>query len=247
MLIAVLSDIHSNLAALDAVLASIGPVDAIWLLGDIVGYGPEPERTVARLRAVGAIGVQGNHDDAVAGGESIELFNADGRTAAEWSRTRISDKTREYLAALPRVLVKETTAGAFTLVHGSPRDPIWEYVDSPYVASENLAAFGTGFCLVGHSHIPLAFRTRRAGGDSLRMRIVEPEGRMQLTDRRAILNPGSVGQPRDGNPDASFLLIDTDAAVASWHRVAYDIVATQAAMAAVGLPSDLIRRLARGR
>jgi predicted phosphodiesterase len=246
MLIAVLSDIHSNLAALDAVLASIGSVDAIWHLGDVVGYGPDPERTVARLRAVGAIGVQGNHDDAVAGGESIDRFNPEGRAAAEWSRTRISDKTREYLAALPRVIVRETPAGAFTLVHGSPRDPIWEYIDSPYVAAENLAAFGTAFCLIGHSHRPLAFRTRRAGGDSMRMRVVEPEGRMQLGDRRAILNPGSVGQPRDGNPNASFLMIDTEAGVASWHRVAYDLVATQAAMAAAGLPTELIRRLARG-
>ena len=247
MLIAVVSDVHSNLVALDAVLARIGSVDAFWHLGDIVGYGPEPERTVARLRAVGAIGVRGNHDDAVSGGSSIEQFNPDGKVAAEWSRSKISDKTRDYLAGLPETLVRETPAGTFTLAHGSPRDPIWEYVDSPFIAGENMARFGTQFCLVGHSHLPLSFRARRPGGDSVRMRVVESEGSMQLGDRRAILNPGSVGQPRDGNPDASFMIIDTDAAQVSWHRVPYDVTATQAAMASAGLPTDLIRRLARGR
>lgn len=247
MLIAVVSDIHSNLVALDAVLGAIGSVDAFWHLGDVVGYGPEPERTVARLRAIGAIGVRGNHDDAISGGESIELFNDDGRTAADWSRTRISDRTREYLAGLPTTRVLETPAGPFTLAHGSPRDPIWEYIDSPYVAGENLAAFQTQFCLVGHSHLPLAFRARRVGGDSVRMRNVESGGQMALGDRRAILNPGSVGQPRDGNPDASFMIIDTDAAMVGWYRVPYDVAATQAAMESVGLPTYLIRRLARGR
>src|SRR5664280_866310 len=137
MRVAVLSDIHSNLQALEAVLGSIGTVDAVWHLGDIVGYGPEPDGVVQRLRDVAAVGVKGNHDEAACGGATIENFNVDARAAAEWTRARIGEETRAYLAALPELIVPADSG--FTLVHGSPRDPIWEYLDSAWAVQENLA------------------------------------------------------------------------------------------------------------
>jgi diadenosine tetraphosphatase ApaH/serine/threonine PP2A family protein phosphatase len=249
--VAVLSDVHSNLAALEAVLATLGSVDGIWVLGDIVGYGPQPQAVVDRLRDVGAIGVRGNHDDAAGGGESIEFFNPDGCRAMEWTRARIDERTRLYLASLPESIVP---AGAeFTLAHGSPSDPIWEYLDSPAAAGRNLSAFETRYCLVGHTHVPRVFREARertAPPDGRTAR-VEPvriglDGRFKLDDRRSIFNPGSVGQPRDGDPRASYMLIDTDAGLVTWHRVEYDVSATQEAIMAAGLPSNLARRLSVG-
>jgi predicted phosphodiesterase len=240
--IAVVSDIHSNIYALEAVLGDLGSVDAVWHLGDIVGYGPEPQGVVDRLREAGAIGVRGNHDDAAGGGDSIEYFNPDGFTAMEWTRTRIDEPTRRYLAGLPERLVPE--GSDFTLSHGSPSDPIWEYLDSPEAARSNLAAFETRYCLVGHTHVPLAFRETRTWMDVM---TVDSGARLVLDQRRLILNPGSVGQPRDGDPRSSYLVIDTDAGHATWHRVEYDVKAAQAAIAVVGLPPHLARRLSAGR
>ena len=240
MRIAVLSDIHSNLPALEAVLASVGSVDAIWQLGDVVGYGPNPGAVVARLREAGAIGVRGNHDAAAVGDLAIEDFNADGRLAMEWTRANLSHEARTYLAALPEVLVPD--GFDFTLAHGSPRDPIWEYLTSTWEASENLAAFETKYCLVGHTHVPLVLRQKR----HMERLSARPESRLELDGRRAFLNPGRVGQPRDGNPMASYMLLDTAAGHATWRRVQYDIEATQAAMRGAGLPPRLARRLSFG-
>jgi len=241
MLIAVLSDIHSNLPALDAVLGSLGAVDAVWHLGDVVGYGPEPDAVVARLKEIGAIGVRGNHDDAVVGRLSMEDFNPDARAADEWTRDRIEEATLAYLEGLPETLTPEGTD--FTLVHGSPRGPIWEYLTDTHAARENMGFFDTRFCLVGHSHQPLVLRERRGNVDAM---VPVPESRLGLDQRRAFLNPGSVGQPRDGDPRASYLILDTTAGRATWQRVAYDISATQAAMLAAGLPPRLARRLSFG-
>jgi predicted phosphodiesterase len=242
MRIAVLSDIHSNLAALDAVLGSLGTVDAVWHLGDVVGYGPEPDGVVERLRVVGAIGIKGNHDDAACGGESIEHFTPDARIAAEWTRAHMSEETRACLIGLPERL--EPQSGDFTLVHGSPRDPLFEYLQTTSAARDNLAAFATAYCLVGHTHVPLILREEHG---HIQARHVEPERRVGLDERRAFLNPGSVGQPRDGDPAARYLLIDTGGAAVTWRRVAYDIETTQAAILAAGLPSRLARRLGSGR
>jgi predicted phosphodiesterase len=250
MLIAVLSDIHSNLRALEAVLADLGSTDALWHLGDVVGYGPEPQAVVDRLREAGAIGVRGNHDDAAGGGDSIEFFNPDGYRAMEWTRTRIDERTRLYLASLPETRVPE--GSDFTLAHGSPSDPIWEYLDSPGVAGRNLTAFETRYCVVGHTHVPRVFRESPHGGkegpDARRMELVRlaGNGRLALDDRRLIVNPGSVGQPRDGDPRASYLLVDTAAAQITWRRVPYELQATQQAILAAGLPPDLALRLAYG-
>jgi predicted phosphodiesterase len=240
--ILVLSDIHANLAALEAVLSAIGSVDAIWHLGDAVGYGPQPQAAVDRLRDAGALWVRGNHDDAAGGGESIDLFNPDGFRAMKWTRTQIGESTRRYLADLPELVKPESLN--FTLTHGSPSNPIWEYINSASVATRNLPYFETQFCLVGHTHVAMAFREGRGAMQMVR---VTSRTRLHFGDKRAILNPGSVGQPRDGDPRASYMVIDTDSASVSWHRAQYDVEATQSAMTDAGLPHGLARRLSVGR
>jgi predicted phosphodiesterase len=236
MRIAVLSDIHANLVALDAVLAAVGSVDAVWHLGDVVGYGPEPNAVVDRLREVGALGVCGNHDLAAVGGEEIRYFNVDARRAMEWTRAVLSAETRRWLMALPRRHVD----GAFTLVHASPRDPVWEYVTTMPAARLNLEALVTPYGLHGHTHVPIVFRENSGS-----VEILTPSGgsTLRLDDRRLLANPGSVGQPRDGDPRASALVLDLQAAELTWHRVAYDIAATQAAMRRFDLPPRLVERL----
>jgi len=239
MRIAVLSDIHSNLPALEAVLVALGPVDAVWHLGDVVGYGPQPDEVVARLRELGAVGVRGNHDAAALDPEMAEWFNPDARRAIEWTAGRIAPATRAWLAELPDTRENE----GLTLVHGSPRDPTWEYIMTGTDARANLAAFGTAHLLHGHTHIPIAFRDE--GG---RMETLGPTDRASVTldDRRVLANPGSVGQPRDGDPRASAMILDTATSTLTWRRIAYPIAVAQAAMRAVGLPARLVARLERG-
>jgi len=239
MRVAVLSDIHANVTALDAVLASVPSVDEVWHLGDVVGYGPEPDAVVARLRGAGAIGVRGNHDAAAVGGIEIQAFNVDARTAMEWTRSVIGEDARSWLRALPERLERAD----FTLVHGSPRDPTWEYVTSTPVARAGMSTMSTRFGLHGHTHVPIAYVEQDG-----RLETMSPGNGSTLTfdDRRVLLNPGSVGQPRDGIPASSWLLLDTDACSATWRRTAYDVAAVQAAMVAAGLPDRLVTRLAHG-
>jgi predicted phosphodiesterase len=239
MRIAVMSDIHSNLVALDAVLAAAGTVDAVWHLGDVVGYGPDPDRVVARLDEIGAIGVRGNHDAAAAGGNEIDWFNRDARAAMEWTRRTIRPETRDWLASLPE---RHTEAG-FELVHGSPRQPTWEYIVSEASARANLDRLAGTAALHGHTHVPVAWRDD--GGDVELIRGRDGES-LDLDERRVLLNPGSVGQPRDGIPTASFLILEPDAPRVTWHRTPYDIAAVQASMQEAGLPSPLIKRLEIG-
>jgi diadenosine tetraphosphatase ApaH/serine/threonine PP2A family protein phosphatase len=239
MRIAVLSDIHSNLRALDAVLADAGAVDAVWQLGDVVGYGPDPDGVVARLDEVGAIGVRGNHDAAACGGSEIDWFNPEARRAMEWTRTAIAPATRDWLDALPERL---TTHG-FELVHGSPREPIWEYVTSAEIARGNLAVLTEPVGLHGHTHMPVAWL--EDGGRIERVR-GQKGSSLELAARRALVNPGSVGQPRDGNPEASYAILEPEAGRISWRRVPYDIAAVQDAMREVGLPVSLRARIAVG-
>ena len=239
MRIAVLSDIHANLPALDAVLADAGQVDGIWHLGDVVGYGPDPDGVVGRLRDVGAVGVRGNHDAAAVGGSEIDWFNPDARRAMEWTRTAISSESVAWLQSQPVRLTLETCE----LVHGSPREPLWEYITSPAVARDNLDLLHQPIGLHGHTHVPVAFID-----DGGKVDLVAPRSgaSLRLEGRRALVNPGSVGQPRDGDPRASYMLLDPAAGAVSWHRVGYDIEAVQAAMRAVGLPGFLVSRLSIG-
>jgi predicted phosphodiesterase len=239
MRIAVLSDIHGNLPALEAVLAAVKPYDAIWQLGDICGYGPQPNEVVARLALEKATGVRGNHDAAAIGDLETDSFNDDARAAVEWTAARLETSTRDWLSALPERSVSEP----FTLVHGSPRDPTWEYIFTASIARGNLSSFETPHCLVGHTHIPVAYRER--GG---RMEGIEPDdGRpLKLGRQRVIANPGSVGQPRDGDPRASAMVLDTDERTLAWHRVEYPIERVQKLMTEYKLPARLVRRLQYG-
>lgn len=239
MRIAVLSDVHANLVALDAVLAALRPFDALWHLGDVVGYGPHPDEVVDRLRSAGALGVCGNHDAAAVGRIDTDLFNTDARIAIEWTARRIEPSTRRWLEELP----ERREEGDFSLVHGSPRDPIWEYVYSTQVARASLAAFSTPYCLVGHTHVPLVFR---ADGERIQELGPGEDGGLTLDSRRALVNPGSVGQPRDRDPRAAGMTIDTERRTVTWHRITYDIARTQEAMRQVGLPGRLVERLSFG-
>ena len=239
MRIAVLSDIHSNLVALDAILDRVGAVDAIWHLGDVVGYGPDPDGVVARLADAGAVGVRGNHDAAAIGGPEIEWFNPEARTAIEWTRDRIGGDTREWLGALPERRVIDD----FDLVHGSPREPLREYVTSVAIARDCLAEIRTTHGLHGHTHVPVAFT---AVDGRVAVHWGEDGSTLELAGKRTFLNPGSVGQPRDGDPTASCLTLDSDRGIVTWLRAAYDIGAVQSAMHAAGLPRRLADRLSIG-
>ncbi len=239
MRVVIISDIHSNLPALEAVLDSVGAYEAVWVLGDIVGYGPHPNEVVARLRAEGAVAVQGNHDAATLGRIPTGMFNDLARVAVEWTAETLEPDNLEWLAQLPDSRVE----GEFTLVHGSPRDPLWEYLFSIPVARINLAAFETSYCLVGHTHHQLTFRD-----DNGQVEVLLPGdgGQLALDERRCILNPGSVGQPRDGDPRACAMTLDTETDTVEWLRIDYEIGRTQAAMRQLPLPGRLADRLAKG-
>ena len=240
---AILADIHSNLAAFQAVLEDLrgrGPVDRIWCLGDTVGYGPHPGECIALLRQHDHLCVAGNHDWAAAGNIDTSYFNPDAAAASQWTTEHLTRDDIDYLRGLPLTLRE----GDFTLVHGSPREPIWEYIISTRSAEENFARFETRFCLIGHSHAPLVFELGRDGVCRLR----HPPADLPLDGegKRLIINYGSVGQPRDGDPRASYAILDTEAAAIQHHRVVYDITATQQSMRQAGLPARLISRLSLG-
>jgi predicted phosphodiesterase len=240
MRLAVLSDIHANLAALDAVCEELGTVEEIWVLGDIVGYGPQPNEVIRRLQELGARAVTGNHDGAAIGTVDASWFNPDAQAAIQWTTTVLDQNARAYLAVLPEV----RRDGELTAVHGSPREPIWEYITDAAIAAANMTAFETRHCLYGHTHLPVIYRS-----DGIHMTVVPATtaAPIALDARRALINPGSVGQPRDGNRDASYLILDTEVGVAEFHRVRYDVGLTQRLMREVGLPRWLAERLAIGR
>jgi predicted phosphodiesterase len=244
MRIAVLSDIHANLVALDAVLAAAGTVDAVWHLGDVVGYGPDPNAVVRRLRDLDAVGVRGNHDAAAAGGSEIDWFNPDARRAMEWTRSVLEPDVLAWLGALPE---RRTEAGV-ELVHGSPREPLWEYVLTGAVARESLDHLDHAMGLHGHTHVPVAWLTKPDDGVELRRMSGGGEVGVptEVAAGRSLLNPGSVGQPRDGDPRASFMILDPERGHAEWHRATYDIERVQDAMRLARLPGPLAARLAVG-
>lgn len=243
MQILVLADVHANLAALEAVLTAAPPVDAVWNLGDSIGYGPWPSETMARLTSLQpTVWLAGNHDLAAIGSLGLDDFNQLARAAAEWTGSRLSDEDRRFLAGLTSLVIAERV----TLAHGSPREPVWEYVSSQAIAAAMFGYFETAGCLVGHTHVPLAV-VQRAGGALSERRSFRDCELLDLADAKWLINPGSVGQPRDGDPRASFAVFDLERQTMTNYRVAYDVARTQRAMAAAGLPQLLIERLRLGR
>jgi predicted phosphodiesterase len=244
MRIAVLSDIHANLPALEAVRADLTDVDQVWVLGDIVGYGPQPNEVIAVLQQMGARSVLGNHDGAAIGDVDAAYFNTDARAAIEWTATVVDDNSRAYLASLPEV----RRDGDLTAVHGSPRDPIWEYITSRGIATANLEHFDTRLCLFGHTHVPVVYGVASGAVEEF---VGLPGESVRLDGARALLNPGSVGQPRDGLPDAAYAILETgdepESDAITFHRVRYDIDRTQRLMRECGLPARLVERLRYGR
>jgi diadenosine tetraphosphatase ApaH/serine/threonine PP2A family protein phosphatase len=241
MRVLVVSDVHSNLIALQAVLADAGAFDVIWSLGDIVGYGPEPNACIEELQRHSHVAIAGNHDWGVLGKTDLATFNARARAANLWTRRVLSAESRAYLEALPETHALDDV----TLAHGSPRHPIWEYLLEAKVAKASFDYFDTPLCLVGHTHVPILFRDAPAA-PHCDMILPPEETQVRLDDTPCILNPGSVGQPRDGDPRAAYLLYDSDTRVFEHRRVSYDIAKTQARMRAIGLPTSLISRLELG-
>jgi diadenosine tetraphosphatase ApaH/serine/threonine PP2A family protein phosphatase len=241
MRVAVVSDIHSNLVALEAVLAAIDDdaPDELWCLGDLVGYGPRPNECTRLMQERTRICLCGNHDLAVRGTLDLWEFSGDAGTAARWTRTVLDDEAFAFLSSLKPSAKTEGVA----LFHGSARDPVWEYVLSGEAALVTLAAAAEPIVLVGHSHVALEIQLQ---DDELDGGLAAAGTELGLEGARSVLNPGSVGQPRDGDPRAAYLLLDLDTQTATFRRVEYDIEQTQAQMAEAGLPEALALRLAVG-
>ncbi len=210
MRVLILSDIHANLTALEAVLEDAkGSYDVVWCLGDTVGYGPHPDDCVQRVRDLEAVAVIGNHDWAALGRMDVEDFNPEARRAVLWTAEHLSEESIAWLSALPSEPIE---VEGYTLTHGSPRDPIWEYIMYPSIALENFRHFATRHCLVGHTHVP-ALHVLVDGEKKSTLDAPEFGASMPLKPKtRAILNPGSVGQPRDNDRRSAYALLDTEKA-----------------------------------
>jgi predicted phosphodiesterase len=247
----VISDVHANQAALEAVLEDAEQIgfDVVWCLGDIVGYGPEPDWCVSRIRTLGGAyelkAIVGNHDWAVLERMDVDDFNPEAARTVLWTRRNLGDESLAWLSDLSNDPIVEQER--FTLAHGSPRDSVWEYILDPFIAGENFREERFTFCLVGHTHVPVLY-TLEDSESTVRVRHPVIGQTSHLPDKgRAILNPGSVGQPRDGDPRSAYAILDTEQATWLARRVAYPIEITQAHMREAGLSERLITRLSFGR
>jgi diadenosine tetraphosphatase ApaH/serine/threonine PP2A family protein phosphatase len=244
---AVLSDIHANRQALEAVLAAIDDagVDQVWCLGDMVGYGADPNACTAIVRERCSTVLVGNHDLALLGSLDISTFSEVAAVAVEWTRGEAREETLDFLASL------EPTASqaGIGLSHASPRDPVWEYVLATDQAEAGLDAQEERVGLIGHSHIALFFVRAENGGRRGHTQGAQATdgAEIEIAEGEWLLNPGSVGQPRDGDPRAAWLELDTERWLAHYHRVPYDIEAAAAAIRVAGLPDVLAERLEVGR
>ena len=246
MRVAVLSDVHSNQPALEAVLAATeeAGIERVWCLGDVVGYGAQPDPCAELIRERCEICLAGNHDLATLDALDISSFSETASTAVEWTKENASPATLEFL----RGLEPAASLHGIGLFHASPRDPIWEYVLSSDQADAGMDAQEERIGLIGHSHVSLFF-TRPEGA-----RHGEVQGAqagdgalLGLESGTWLLNPGSVGQPRDGDPRAAWLELDTEQWTARFHRVEYDVATAAETIVAAGLPSQLAERLGAGR
>ena len=240
----IVSDVHSNLEALQSVIdhaqREAGGFDQIWQLGDLVGYGPDPAGCIDLLHQYDHIGVAGNHDLAVVEKIGLENFNMYASAAARWTMSQLTEDHANYLRGLPL----RVESHDFTMAHGSPRDPVWEYLVTASVAASNFSHFSTKRCLVGHSHLPFVCKP---DGNSALFYDFPVDLPVQLREDRLIINPGSVGQPRDGLPSASYALFDSKVSMITHFRTEYDVVSTQERMREHNLSRYLIDRLTYGR
>ncbi len=240
MRILILSDIHANFDALQAVLSDAGQVDSVWCLGDLVGYGPDPNEVIELIRMQPfLVCLMGNHDAAVLGQLDLESFNRDAQLSAEWTRTVLKEENKKFLETLAEKRVIESV----TLSHGSPRNPIWEYLLDLSTVTLNFDHFLTPYCFVGHTHIPIHYQYTNNGHVNWS---IPQSGQPVQLPIRSILNPGSVGQPRDRDPRSSYAIFDPDAKTWELHRVSYDPKPVQKRILEAGLPRRHAYRLDEG-
>jgi predicted phosphodiesterase len=242
MRILVLSDIHANHTALEKILTHAPAYEAVWCLGDVVGYGPAPNECIARLRGLDALTLLGNHDLGALGRLPPEQFSEGARNALAWTKRVLTAESRAWLEGKATKQVLKNYD--LTLVHASPSDPVWDYIENEDDALENFPYFETSYCFYGHTHRPISFRLN----EKERILRVEPlvERQPYVLQRKLLLNVGSAGQPRDGDSRAAFGIYDTDANVLTPYRIEYEVAAVQRAMRNAGLPTRLIERLAHG-
>jgi predicted phosphodiesterase len=253
--LAIVSDIHANLPALEVVLADaqrVG-VDQLWCLGDVVGYGAHPDECASLIAERSALCLVGNHDLAVLGELDDSAFSPAAAAAVRWTRETARPETIEFLRGLEPAEESREVA----LYHASPRDPIWEYVLWPDQAAECIAVQAARVSLIGHSHVALFFVMAEDGDRGGPDQAIELEDvakcaqavagtRLDLSEGRWLINPGSVGQPRDGDPRAAWMVLDTEAWTAVWRRTVYDVAGAQSAIRAARLPDSLAERLEYG-
>ena len=242
MRVAIATDIHGNRHAFQAVIAAAEAAGAeeLWCLGDLVGYGGDPDASVDLAREHCAVCLAGNHDLAVVDVLSLDEFSRGAALAARWTREVITDETREFLLSLK----PEGAAGGVGLYHASPRDPIWEYVLSGLTAELCFDVTDHRVSLIGHSHVALSFDRQEGSPASGTTRKEGTE--LDISTGQWLINPGSTGQPRDGDPRAAWLLLDTGAWTATFRRAEYDIAGAMAAIRAANLPESLAERLQHG-
>jgi predicted phosphodiesterase len=241
MRVLVITDIHSNLIALEAVIKHAGKVDATWCLGDMVGYGPYPNKCISLIKEQpNLICLLGNHDAAAINMLDVSTFNPEARKSVEWTQNRLSEENEAFLRERPQVTVQ----GNVTLTHGSPRHPIFEYILDTRAATENFGHFDTDFCFIGHTHLPVMFYIEN--NSYMSRLVIPPLDETTELKPRVIINPGSVGQPRDRDPRAAYAIFDTEANTWEPYRVEYDINTMQEQMRKYELPERHIIRLESG-
>lgn len=241
MRILVISDIHANYTALEAVIAANAMVDAVWCLGDLVGYGPDPNECIERIKSLPNLTcLLGNHDAAVSGSLEIDKFNKEAAESILWTKSQLTQVNLEFLKSLPET----RTTSLVTLAHGSPRSPVWEYILDPVTAVMNFSFFNSQLALVGHTHLPLYFTDEQSTGE-VKRNLLKSGEQIKIT-QRTILNPGSVGQPRDHDPRASFGILDPDKMTWRIRRIEYKVPEVQKRILDAGLPERHASRLSEG-
>lgn len=261
MRVLILSDIHANLIALETVLSdAAGEYDTVWCLGDLVGYGPRPNECIELMRSMADVCVMGNHDWAVLGRPGIDVddFNPQAKQAVMWTREQLKAENRAFLDGLADTPIHPNGDKDLLVTHASPREPVWEYILTPSIAFDNFACFEECICFFGHTHKPAIFRWRvdesedeAEGGAMATVHYLQPSVGVEVElatspTQRLLVNPGSVGQPRDNDARAAYAIFNTEDRVWRHMRVAYPIELTQNQMRDAGLPKRLRDRLSFG-